>query len=119
MLQDKVLKEKYKIIDKKVYAVFEETNERREVDGCEVRVELAEERDYLEQHKKWLDEELKKIDLKLTANIRLDSELSALGYCKKNNPVYTKVDGLVVKDFSGNPVVANYTHQANCVNKGE
>lgn len=117
MLEEKLLKEKYKVIDGKCYAVYEELNLKREVDACEVRIELAEKNLVLQEKKSELEKQLKEIIFSLTENAKIDGELSALGFCKKDNPVYKKIDGIILKDKNGNPVVSKYTHQNNCPNR--
>ena len=117
MLNVKVIKEKYKIRDKKVYAEYELTAEQRELDGCEVRAELSKERIELENHKKFLQEELQKVDQEIVKNLELDNQLELLGYCKLDNPVYKRVDGLIIKGSDGQPIISKFTHQNNCVNK--
>lgn len=118
MLENKILTEKYKIIDGKVYAVFEETGEKRELNGCEVRVELSKDNAGLESHKANLEQMLEDVNKKLKENYELDGKLAALGYCKKDQPVYTKtIEGLVLKDKDGKPKIRGYTHQRTCAHK--
>lgn len=118
MLKQITLQETYKVINKKVYAVVKETNSKRELDACLVRQELDKESKALEVEKLELENRLATITNKLVENSRLDSEIAALGYCKIDKPVYKKIDGIVLKDALGNPVIENYTHQNACVNEG-
>lgn len=118
MLNNKILTEKYKIIDGKVYAVFEETGEKRAVDGCDVRVELARDNAGLETHKSNLEQMLEDVNKKLKENYELDGKLAALGFCKKDQPVYAKtIEGLVLKDKDGKPKIKGYTHQRACTHR--
>ena len=117
MLNTKIIKENYKIIDRKVYAVYNETNEKREVNGCEVRNYLARERVELESHQKFLKEELERTQGTITKNLELDNQLERIGFCKLDCPVYKKVDGIILKDSEGKSIVSKYTHQNDCINK--
>ena len=49
MLKEIKLKETYKVENRKVYAVVKETGSKRPVDGCDVRVELAQKDEVLAQ----------------------------------------------------------------------
>lgn len=115
MLQSVNLKEEYKIEDNNVYAVIPETNSKRLVDACNVRVELAKENAELVQRKNELELELQETIKQLTKNTRLDNQIAALGYCKIDKPVYKKIDGIVIYDSkTQKPVIESYTHQSDC-----
>lgn len=117
MLESKVIKEIYRIKDKKVYAVYKETNEQREVNGCEVRAELARDRIELENHRQFLKSELERTENSIAENLELDNQLEMIGYCKIDHPVYKKIDGVILKDSEGKQIISKFTHQNNCVNK--
>lgn len=117
MLESVELKEVYKVINKKVYAVINETGSKRAVDPCDTRVELARENETLLAEKEQLEQKLAQVTKKLTDNTRLDNEIAALGYCKKDKPIYKKIDGITMYR-AGKPVIDSYTHQSDCPNRG-
>jgi len=118
MLKEIKLKETYKVENKKVYAVVKETGSKRQVNGCDVRVELAQNDEVLAQEQAALETRLNEITKERTANQRLDNQLASLGYCKKDKPIYKKIDGITMRDSNGNPLIDKYTHQSDCPSRG-
>lgn len=114
MLEKIELKEEYKVIDGKVYAFIKETNSKRQVDPCETRAELAQEILLLKQKKEALEAELADMAKKLTKVTILDNKIASLGYCRLDNPVYKKIDGIVIFDGNKKPQIERYTHQIDC-----
>ena len=119
MLKTIEVKETYKVIDKKVYAYIKETGAKRLVDPCDTRVEISKEIEIKQQLKRELESKLAATDLELAELIKLDNEIAALGYCKKDRPIYKKIDGITLRDGNNNPVVESYTHDAYCPNKNK
>lgn len=118
MLNTIELHEVYKVQDKKVYAIIKETGSKRQVDPCEVRIELTKENEVLLQKKQALEKELSETTNKLVENTRLDNQIAALGYCRIDKPVYKKIDGITMRDSNGNPLIDKYTHQSDCPSRG-
>ena len=115
MLQSVKLKEEYKVIDNKVYAVIPETGSKRLVDACEVRVELEKENFELNKRKETLELELNELTKQIIDNTKLDNQIAALGYCKIDKPIYKKIDGIVIYDNqTQKPIIERYTHQLDC-----
>lgn len=117
MLVEKTIREQYKIIDKKIYAVFNEIEKRRELKGCDVRAELQNtilnKQNELEQVKV----KEKNIQSDLAELFALDSTLASLGYCKKDNVIYKKVDGILIKGENGQPIITGHTHSEYCTHR--
>ncbi|MBR1984494.1 MAG: hypothetical protein IKA31_02025 [Clostridia bacterium] len=118
MLNEIKLKETYKVENKKVYAVIKETGSKRPVNGCDVRVELAQADEVLAQRQGELEAELNEIIKQRSTNQKLDNQLAALGYCKKDKPIYKKIDGITMRDANGNPLIEKYIHQNDCPSRG-
>lgn len=116
MLKEITLKENYKVINKKVYAVIKEIGGKRELDPCKVRAELAKENATLEAEKLTLENRLAEITNQIFENAKLDNEIAALGFCKIDRPKYKKIDGIIIKDSLGNPIIDSYIHQSTCPN---
>lgn len=117
MLQSVNLKEEYRVIEDKVYAVLPETGMKRLVDACRVRIELAQENAELAQKKELLENELRDVTRQLANNTKLDNQIAALGYCKIDKPIYKRIDGIVIYDNKSQPIVESYTHQNGCPSK--
>ena len=119
MLKTIEVKETYRVIDKKVYAYIKETGAKRLVDPCDTRVEIAKEIEIRQQIQKDLESKLAANNLELANLTRLDAEIAALGYCKKDKPIYKKVDGITLRDGNNNPIIDKYTHDSLCPNKSK
>lgn len=117
MLEQINLKESYLVSDGKLYAYCPELNRKREINGCEGRKELATEIEAKEAKKASLEKELASTNKELGNLIALDSKLAGCGYCKKDAPIYKKIDGVVVHDVNGNAVVSGYTHSDTCLHR--
>lgn len=119
MLNEIVVKEKYVVENGKVYAYAEGmVNSKRKVDGCEARKEVSELLNQKLNKKELLEQELSKLVSDITELQKTDNALASLGFCKIDCPIYSKIDGIVMKDKDSNPIVKGYTHQHNCSNKG-
>lgn len=118
MLQEKKIKEFYKIIENKVFAVYEETGQKRNLDGCEVRKQINNVLSLLKEEKERVEAYLKQIIEKETELTQLDGQLIALGFCKIDSPFYKRVGGVVINE-NGQPVVEKFIHQQSCKNRGK
>lgn len=119
MLNTIELKEGYELKNGVLYAVQHSIETKRKVDGCQVRIELEAEYSEMSERKIQLEQEIDEITAKMVENRRLDNSLAAVGYCKIDNPVYRKIDGILVKEENGKPIVESYAHAVSCVTKGE
>ena len=117
MLKEINLKESYLVSDGKLYAYCPEINRKREMNGCEGRQELATEIGALNNKKAQLEKELASINKELANLIATDSKLAGCGYCKKDAPIYKKIEGVVVRDVNGNAVISGFTHSDICSHK--
>lgn len=111
------IKEEIIVENKQAYAYSSILNSKRKISGCDAREYIAEFIDEETKKKEELEKKLKETIAKLTKYQTLDNQLAVAGYCKKDNPVYQKIDGLVVKDSSGQPKIAKYTHANTCKHK--
>lgn len=118
MLETVELKEEYIVEDGICYAVQKTLGTKRKVDGCEVRSELLEEYAAAQTELANLEAQLIALKKEMAENKTLDAQLAVAGYCLISTPVYKKIDGIVVKDSDGNPVVQSYSHSAECTHKG-
>lgn len=109
--------EKYIIENGVCYAVCEELGKKRRVNGCDVRKELADEYAQMTAELDALQRQITLVKQKCAANRVTDSQLSVAGYCLMDEPVYKKVDGLLARDVSGNPIITTYTHSSICERK--
>lgn len=111
--------EKYIVENGVCYAVCEELGKKRRVNGCEVRKELDAEYASFTAELEALQKQITLIKQKCAANRVLDSQLSVSGYCLMDEPVYKRVDGMLVRDAAGDPMITTYTHSAVCERKGD
>lgn len=116
-LESVCLNEELKVIDGKAYAVISQLGRKRPVNGCQARIMLKLENATLESEKQALTKRLSTINNKLIANKKLDSELAVAGYCYIDNPIYKKIDGIVIKDNKGEPIVVGTSHADDCSHK--
>ena len=119
MLNEIKYKEKYKIEDGKIYAVVEEINSKRKLNGCEVRKELARKIQEQKTKKEQLEKDLADLTHELTEDLKLDSQLAGLGYCDISAPVYKRLDGIIQKDSNGEYIITGTTHLSTCAHKQE
>lgn len=116
MLNEIVIKERFLVENKKVYAFAEGlANPKRIVNGCEARQELKKSIDEKLLQKQAKEKELAEINKELATLQKVDNEIAALGYCPIDAPVYKKIDGVVIKDRNNNPIIAGHTHNENCL----
>ena len=118
-LKETKLKEEIKVIDGKVYAVVAALGKKRQLNGCEARKFNNETIKSLEFIKAGLQADLERINSDLIKAKKLDSELASCGYCKLDEVEYKKIDGIVMKDAEGQPIVIGKTHNELCSHKGE
>ena len=111
------LTEEIKVIDKKVYAVIPQLGKKRELNGCEVRAKNKTELSRLEDIKKMMLKDLDKLNTMIIDCKELDNKLALAGYCLKDVDLYKKVDGIVIKDENGKPIVIGKTHEETCAHK--
>lgn len=116
-LESVCLNEELKVIDGKAYAVISQLGRKRPVNGCQARIMIRLENTSLEGEKKALTQRLSEINNKLIANKQLDGALASAGYCLIDNPIYKKVDGIVIKDKKGEPIVVGTSHADECSHK--
>lgn len=119
MLNEIKYTERYKVEDGKIYAVVEEINKKRKLNGCEVRKELASIIQEQKIKKEQLEKELADLTQDLTENLQLDSQLAGLGYCDISAPVYKRIDGIIQKDNNGEYIITGTTHLSTCAHKQE
>ena len=119
MLKEKVIQEEIEIVDGKVFAVFSWKEERREIDGCEMRRELAKEIERKRQELEELNKAVEQATKKLTELLQQDNALIGEQYCDLSMPVYKTIDGIVQVDEQGNAIIEGYTHDAYCPHKEE
>lgn len=119
MLKEKRIEEKIEIVDGKVYAVFSCKEERREVDGCEMRRELAKEIEAKREELAELNKAVEQATKELTELLQQDNALIGEQYCNLSTPVYKRIDGMVQVDEQGNAIIEGYTHDAYCPHKEE
>ena len=119
MLKEKVIQEKLEIVDGKVFAVFSCKEERREIDGCEMRKEYAKEIEAKRQELEELNKAVEQATKELTELLQQDNELVGEQYCDLSTPVYKTIDGIVQVDGQRNAIVESYTHDEYCPNKEE
>ena len=117
MLKEKVIQEELEIVDGKVYAIFSCKKERREIDGCEMRRELAEEIELKREELAALNKAVEKTTKELTDLLQQDNALIGEQYCDLSMPVYKVIDGIVQIDEQGNAIIEGYTHDAYCPHK--
>lgn len=117
MLETVNLKEELKVINGKAYAVINVLGKKRELNGCETRRFVGDKLTDLETIKKSLTEELAKINTEMAALTQIDSQLAAAGYCKKDSPVYKKIDGIAITDAKGNHIIIGTSHSESCKHK--
>lgn len=117
MLETVNLKEELKVINGKAYAVINVLGKKRELNGCDVRRYVCYNLTELEALKKSLTDELAKINTEMAALTQIDSQLAAAGYCKKDSPVYKKIDGIAITDAKGNHIVIDTSHSETCKHK--
>ena len=119
MLKERILKEELEIVYGKVFAVFSCKEERRRIDGCAMRKELAEQ--ILEKQKELeeLNKAVEQVSSELASLLQTDNELTGAQYCNLDTPVYKVIDGIVQKDENGNPIIEGYTHDEYCPHKEE
>ena len=117
MLKEKKIKEEIEIVDGKVFAVFLCKEERRVIDGCAMRKELAEEILEKRQELEELNKAVEKVSSELANLLQMDNKLTGAQYCDLSTPVYKVIDGIVQKDENGNPIIERYTHDEYCPHK--
>lgn len=117
MFKEKTIKEKLKIENGKAYAVFSSQEDKRMLNGCETRNELAkkilEKRQELEE----ISDIKNKVSQELAELLTLDNELVGIGCCSLSRPVYKTIDGIIQKDRDGNSILDHYTHDEYCSHK--
>ena len=114
MLKGKVIQEKLEIVDGKVFAVFSCKEERREINGCEMRKELVKEIEAKREELAALNKAVEKTTKELTELLQQDNALVGEQYCDLSMPVYKVIDGIVQVDEQGNAIIEGYTHDAYC-----
>lgn len=119
MLKEKTIQERLEIENGKVFAVFSYKEERRVIDGCEMRNELAKEIEVKRQELEELNKAVEQATKELTELLQQDNELVGEQYCNLSTPVYKTIDGIVQVDTQGNPIVERYTHNEYCPHKEE
>lgn len=118
MLKEKRIQERLEIEGGKVFAVLSYKEERRIVDGCQMRKELAKEIEAKRQELEKLNKAVEEATKKLTELLQQDNELVGEQYCNLSTPVYKTIDGIVQVDEKGNPIIESYTHNEYCPHKG-
>ena len=116
-LESVTLSEKVEVINGKAYAVIALLGKKREINGCEARVENSKKLVRLEKEKASLKTLIDNINTQIIDCRKLDNELALAGYCLIDNPKYKKVDGIRIKDENGNYIIAGTTHADNCSHK--
>ncbi len=119
MLKEKVIQEEIEIVDGKVFAVFSCKEERRLLDGCEMRKELAKEIEAKREELEALNKAVEKTTKELTELLQQDNALVGEQYCNLSTPVYKTIDGIVQVDEQGNAIIEGYTHDEYCPHKEE
>lgn len=117
MLKERVLREELEIADGKVFAVFSCKEERRAIDGCQMRKELKEQIEQKRQKLEELNQEIEKTTQELTALLQQDNELVGIHCCSLSTPVYRTIDGIVQVDSNGKPIIESFTHDEYCPHK--
>lgn len=117
MLKSIQLTERYKVIDKKVYACIKETGAKRLVDPCDTRVELASIMAKKKEEMAMHEQAAARLANELAELVKLDSAIAALGFCRKGKAVYKKIDGITIYDANNKPIIDHYTHESSCPNK--
>ena len=117
MLKERRIKEEIEIVDGKVFAVFSCKEERRRIDACAMRKDLAEQ--ILEKQKKLeeLNKAVEQVSSELASLLQTDNELIGVQYCNLSTPVYKFIDGIVQVDENGNKIIEGYTHDEYCPHK--
>lgn len=118
MLKTITINEKYIVEDGKAYAYAEGLiNSKRKINGCKARKDINEKLLNLQNEKDELTKKIEELTSEMAYLQRVDNELASVGYCKINNPIYRRIDGIIQKDSNNNPIVNSYTHSETCTNK--